>query len=806
MNPLVRLAIASGSHDSLRKLASRAGAVHARDSSGRTPLMLAAARGDHVACRILLDAGAELHATDAQGARAREHALGSGHRHLEALFFPAPSELVNTTSSPESSEDFPEEIAAEEAIGFDDWEAEVEPVLPQHSEPVVARAVEVQVALAEWAPEDDYADWDDDGIELPESALSNARRSGQLCDADITYLRLAIREGVETGRLRLGPVIDTIHGDDVARASELRMRMTSVCGDLGIVIEDDDSYPVGFHPDAHESEPMADLIDGALSTIDELGSNRSDPLVRFMKDASRFRLLTREDEQEIGRSVDTALDRCRIAIAEHPEATAAVIELIEQVGNGLVPPGRVTDAEVAPSSVDDSSVDTSAIAEDEEADDEGLSRADLLERFSEAAIELKRWTDRRSDKQVAVAGIERALARLDLRWSAFESVVQSTARQYPGLPQTFALADAMRALRTERDRLFHGNIRLVMSIARKYSRQALPLADLVQEGCIGLLKAVEKFDHRKGFKFSTYATWWVRQAMTRALADHGRSIRLPVHLVESLNVLRRIEREVEATQGRTPSASEIADRMSIPASRVERLLGARIDAVPFGDLAADEDLEAIPDSLPTPEEAATVIFMQQATRRLIRQTLDERQQEVVMCRFGIVDDRDMTLEEVGRLLGVTRERIRQIESKALKRLLRAARRKRLSWEVGACPDLDTSQSDLETPANENGEAGASETAEPNPDHIPPIRQERPAGFDGQAARTGPSLASVSESWVRAAYALALRYSLDVSDLRRRGDGMFIRLKPMPSDVRMNVVGELSALGFEDLDDLGFWRA
>lgn len=768
--------------------------------------MLAASRGDHVACRILLDAGSELHATDAQGARAREHALSSGHKHLEAILHPSTPEIVNVSSISESSEVLPSQSAAEEAIGFDDWEAEVEPVLPQHSEPVVARAVEVQVALAEWAPEDDYADWEDDGIELPESARSNARRSGQLCDADITYLRLAIREGVDTGRLKLGPVIDTIHGDDVVRASELRMRMTSVCGDLGIVIEDDDSYPVSFHPDAHESEPLADLIDGALSTIDELGSNRSDPLVGFMKDASRFRLLTRDDEQEIGRSVDTALDRCRMAIAEHPEATAAVIELIEQVGNGLVPPGRVTDTEVAPSSVDDSSVDTSAVAEDNEADDEGLSRADLLERFSEAANELKRWTDRRSDKQLAVVGIERALARLDLRWSALESIVRLTERKHPGLPRTLALADAMRALRTERDRLFHGNIRLVMSIARKYSRQTLSLADLVQEGCIGLLKAVEKFDHLKGFKFSTYATWWIRQAMTRALADQGRSIRLPVHLVESLNILRRIEREVEATRGRTPSVSEIADRMSIPASRVERLLGARIDAVPFGDLAADEDLEAIPDSLPTPEEAAIVIFMQQATRRLIRQTLDDRQQEVVMFRFGIADDRDMTLEEVGRLLGVTRERIRQIESKSLKRLLGAARRKRLGWEVGACLDLATSQSDLETAANGNGESGASDTAEPYQVHISAIRQERPEGLDGQATRTGSSLASISESWVRSAYALALRHSLDVSDLRRRGDGMFIRLKPMPSDVRMNVVGELSALGFEDLDDLGFWRA
>lgn len=805
MNPLVRLAIASGSHDSLRKLASRAGAVHARDSSGRTPLMLAAARGDHVACRILLDAGAELHATDAQGARAREHALGSGHRHLEALFFPAPSEIVNTTSSPESSEDFPEETAAEEAIGFDDWEAEVEPVLPQHSEPVVARAVEVQVALSEWAPEDDYADWDDGGIELPELARSDARRSGQLCDADVTYLRLAIREGVETGRLRLGSVIDMIHGDDVVRASELRTRMTVVCGDLGIVIEDDDSYPVGFHPDAHESEPMADLIDGALSTIDELCSNRSDPLVRFNKDAARFRLLTREDEQEIGRSLDAALHRCRTAIAEHPEATAAVIELIEQVGNGLVPPGRVTDTEVAPSSVDDSSVDTSAIAEDDEADDEGLSRADLLERFSDAAIELKRLTDRRSDKQVAVAGIDRALARLDLRWSAFESVVQSTAQRHPGLHRTAALADAMRALRTERDRLFHGNIRLVMSIARKYSRHALPLADLVQEGCIGLLKAVEKFNHQKGFKFSTYATWWVRQAITRAIADQGRLIRLPVHMVESLNVLRRVEREVEVAQGRAPSATEIADRMSIPLSRVEKILHAGIDAVSVEDLAAEVDVEAIPDSTPTPEAASALTSMQEATRRLIRQTLDERQKAVVIRRFGIGDDLDMTLEEVGRLHGVTRERIRQIESKALTQLRKACTNVGLTLEIGSLPDPKigaASKVRLEVDVREETvspvDAITATAAQTTSAAIP-----SPGGI--RSADESQNAVELGKSWVESALELAARHGLGIRDMTESGDGVFVKMRTMPTTRWQEVRRQLLELGFEDLEELGFWR-
>lgn len=767
--------------------------------------MLAAARGDHVACRILLDAGSELHATDAQGARAREHALSSGHKHLEAILHPSTPEIVNVSSISESSEVLPPQSAAEEAIGFDDWEAEVEPVLPQHSELVVARAVEVQVALAEWAPEDDYADWEDDGIELPESARSNARRSGQLCDADITYLRLAIREGVDTGRLKLGPVIDTIHGDDVVRASELRMRMTSVCGDLGIVIEDDDSYPVSFHPDAHESEPLADLIDGALSTIDELGSNRSDPLVGFMKDASRFRLLTRDDEQEIGRSVDAALDRCRMAIAEHPEATAAVIELIEQVGSGLVPPGRVTDTEVAPSSVDESSVDTSAVAEDNEADDEGLSRADLLERFSEAANELKRWTDRRSDKQLAVAGIERALARLDLRWSALESIVRLTERKHPGLPRTLALADAMRALRTERDRLFHGNIRLVMSIARKYSRQTLSLADLVQEGCIGLLKAVEKFDHQKGFKFSTYATWWVRQAMTRAIADQGRSIRLPVHMVESLNVLRRVEREVEATQGRTPSATEIAERMSIPLSRVEKLLNARIDAVPVEELAAEVDVEAVPDATPTPEAASALISMQEATRQLIKQTLDRREQAVVTRRFGIGDDCDMTLEEVGRLHGVTRERIRQIESKALTQLRKACMNVGLTVEIGSLPDPKigtASKIRLKVDVREGTvspvDAMTATAAEAAAAEIPSPRGIRPADGSQNPVEHG-------KSWVEAAFELAARHGLGIRDMTESGDGMFVKMRTMPTTRWQEVRQRLLELGFEDLEELGFWR-
>jgi RNA polymerase primary sigma factor len=316
----------------------------------------------------------------------------------------------------------------------------------------------------------------------------------------------------------------------------------------------------------------------------------------------------------------------------------------------------------------------------------------LIQRYEQATCrsksQLLREAARAKDRRhvLYINGSRENLLDIGKRIKEAQKTIREVERRVRVATDEFAhslatVASSQDKSRRAKKELTEGNLRLVVSLARRYANHGLGLLDLIQEGNIGLMRAVDKFEYRRGFKFSTYATWWIRQAMSRALADQSRTIRIPVHMVESVNQLLHMTRLLVRRLGREPSPEELAERMEIPLDKVQSVLKIVKEPISLGTPIGDEEQNSLSDFIedqltPSPVEAAIRGNLGELTRKVLA-TLTPREEQILRMRFGIGQKTDCTLEEVGKLFAVTRERIRQIEAKALRKLRQTGRSRNL---------------------------------------------------------------------------------------------------------------------------------
>ncbi len=670
LNPLFKLAVVSGVEEAIKLHLLRGDDVDARDLSGATPLILAAAKGRVAAIRLLLSSGADPKLIDNNGMDALAHAIQQGCEDGITLLRDALTSVVLDEKSSCSSSinpdlhsvtNFTSPITFQNSDGVlidnaplqqslsEDWEVEEEVLAPEGDETVVQNSRQLHARIGRHKVINRDEDWDDMDLYLPPRATSLALHDET--ESVKTLLLAAMREGCVSENV----VIRACLNFDGSRNEDAERTLTFVIGELEAEVLDS-AIICSLHPFEPTIVEEHDLEE-AIQFSEDLASGRNDPSRFYLKSIAGD-LLDAEEEITLGREMEEAGRDAMSALAQCPIGLAALFDVATRVSRGEVDVAYFCSGQEPYS--EDSEISSLVSGPDQSEDDEA----------SGANVETVFFLNTVASIQASLGDVSKVtdhLEKLCLTRAFLTELASLANSSVMGKEFVSALNRQAKA----RDRMILANLRLALSIAKKYLWSGLPFDDLVQEANIGLIKAVERFDWRKGFRFSTYATWWIRQKVSRAISDFDRVVRAPVHIQETSRTVLRDKDAVEQKLGRPESEYETARRVGIPISKT-RLLLSIFDEVESLDTTDPETgfsrVDGLIDSTtPNPLDIAEHSSLQ-ATLLVLLEELDERSREIIMLRFGLMGHEAMTLEEVGLHYSVTRERIRQIESKAMRKL------------------------------------------------------------------------------------------------------------------------------------------
>jgi len=822
MSGLFRIAVIAGAEQAVRLHISRGDDLNARDAGGMTALMLASSRDKAPICRLLLEAGADPWLTDRVGRTALEIAVSSGATKALAIFAQLTPQGPPSPVLPPSAAGLPTQIdedaeACETAQlddddGFGSWEAEPEMPPPQEDQELAKELANAHRAITAFIPFDNSADWDNSDLLLPEraAALLGSEDAEARAELRLVLLR-ALREGSVPDGL-VEEIVNRLGADeDGSIGSAIRLAIWDFGAECDERLEFEFAWEnFKVHVDPEGSGEEEESVSEALAQIESNVSTRSDPLRAYQREFQRVALLSAEEEVKLAQAMEAAVADACGALARWPDGIRRLLADIATTRSGE----RALGSLVAGPSESDAMVEvdeqTEVVAEEAHVDagdaegdrDAGEGSTDGVgagERasFEQQANEIESLA---SSTNAPSEAIEERVLGLNLARSYLVELLSLAELSPGGAGREFL--DAMEPYLRARDAMARGNLRLAFSIAKRHLYSGMELADLAQEANMGLLKAVDKFDWRRGFKFSTYATWWIRQQASRSIADKGRQIRLPVHVHEQARRAAWEAKHFEDSHGRSPTSAELGEILQLPAPKAQTLLNRLRDPEPIDEVDITECISADfaerfvaedPELLAERRELARVVHD-------ALDTLKTKESRVICLRFGIGNDAPLTLEEVGAKFEVTRERIRQIEATAMRNLKHPSRMGLLRAAVGrdgsqrapaAAPSGDRIES-----VTEVGELDGTEAV---------IGVE--ARIDDEGADGGRSqrlAASGERDRVARAIELANRADVVMEDDRPSGGSVWFYITRPHDAATRALVRELIRVGFELWPGKGYW--